>query len=516
MQIIFRFKQRIFVAIILTFISCQTNYGQSNQLPSFLTDSLEAYILKGMKDWQIPGLAVAVVKDNQTILTKGYGVTSLENPQAVDENTLFIIGSNTKAFTATILALLEAEGKMTLDDRVKKWLPEFDLKNKLAANEITISDLLSHRIGFETFQGDFTYWASDLTRDEVVQKMGLIDAPYSIRSRWGYCNAAYVAAGQIIPKVIGLEWENALDSMILKPVGMNRTLPLSGDYDKAENKAMPYTLIKNKLTSIPIANTYNLAPAGDMSSSVKDMSRWLHLQLNNGVLDGKQVLSKQAILTTRTPASIIGVDNRFDKNSRFKLYGLGWNIRDINNYLEYSHTGGVDGFLSMVMFIPEINLGIVVLSNTDKNFFYQNVVYQIRDAFLGLPYRNHSDWYIKRFNSDAEKQQHRLDSLEQIIKTHQPTPQPLDSYVGTYENEVYGTIEIKSAGKDLVIYFSRHPGLTGRMSHVGANRFLCTYSNPTMGIEEIPFHTKEGDIIGFTLRVSDFIEHTTYEFYKVR
>ena len=166
--------------------------AQEKELPTFITDSLQNYIIQGMNDWQIPGMAVAIVKDDEIVFMKGFGVTQVNGKEPVDENTLFMIGSNTKAFTATALSVLNDAGVLNLNDKVQKWMPEFKLKDELAGKEVNIVDLLSHRIGFESFQGDFTYWSSNLTRAEVIQKMSLINAPYSFRTRWGYCNAAYV------------------------------------------------------------------------------------------------------------------------------------------------------------------------------------------------------------------------------------------------------------------------------------------------------------------------------------
>ena len=183
--------KRIFVFFLLFFVF-KISYAQT----SFIKDSLENYIEKGMKLWKIPGLSIAIVKDGKVVHLKGYGVTDLSSKQPVDENTLFMIGSNTKLFTATALAMLEQEKKISLDDKVKKWVPYFNLKDTLASNAVIIRDLLCHRIGFETFQGDFTYWASNLTRQDVIKRMALIDAPYNFRTNWGYCNAAFVTSGK--------------------------------------------------------------------------------------------------------------------------------------------------------------------------------------------------------------------------------------------------------------------------------------------------------------------------------
>jgi|TARA_B110000495_G_C23033342_1_gene616155 CubicO group peptidase (beta-lactamase class C family) len=489
--------------------------AQEKELPTFITDSLQSFINQGMKDWQIPGLSLAIIKNDDVVFIKGFGVTKLNGSKLVDENTLFMIGSNTKAFTSTTLSILQESGLLNLNDKVQKWMPEFRLKDTLASKEVNIVDLLSHRIGFETFQGDFTYWSSNLSRYQVIQKMSLIDAPYSFRTNWGYCNAAYVAAGELIPRIINKTWEETVKNSILLPLKMNRTLMLAEEMNSAPNAAYPHTKIDNNLVEIPIVNLNNVAPAGSMSSSAKDMTNWLFAQLNNGKIDGKQILSAKSVRAIRSPSSILGVDQRDNIETHFHLYGMGLYINDYNGKLVYSHTGGVDGFLSSVMFIPEEKLGIVVLTNTDQNNFYQNLTDAIRDAFLGLPYQEYSKTSLEIFKQEKLKEDKRIDSLKKIVSQKFIPSLPLKKYSGKYFNEVYGDIEIKLENNKLNIYFSNHPKLIGRLEHIKNNTFLCSYSNSTFGIVEIPFQIKNDQVTWLTLRVSDFVELTPYEFSKI-
>jgi CubicO group peptidase (beta-lactamase class C family) len=367
--------KRLILLIVLIFY-LYTLTAQENKLPVFVTDSLENYIARGMTKWKIPGLSVAIIKDGEVQFIKGFGVIRAGGKEPVNENTLFMIGSNTKAFTATTIAILQEEGKLTLNDKVKKWMPEFRLKDTLASNEIIIADLLSHRIGFETFQGDFTYWTSNLSRADVINKMALIHARYNFRTNWGYCNAAFLTAGELIPKITGKSWEETVKEKILTPLKMNRTLMLSPDLKRASNAAFPYTIVDEKLTEIPIPCIDNLAPAGSISSCAKDMAAWVMLHLYNGKINGIQVIPEKAIQAIRMPYTIMGIDPRDKQETHFYLYGLGLFINDRNGKLIYSHTGGVDGFVSSVMFIPEEKVGIVVLTNNDQNNFYQDLTYE--------------------------------------------------------------------------------------------------------------------------------------------
>lgn len=508
-------KKALMLAILLAFTA---TFGvvraQERKLPSFVTDSLDNYIKRGLASWNIPGLSVAVVKDGKVVFMKGYGVTRIGGAEPVDENTLFMIGSNTKAFTSTALAILQASGKMSLSDRVKKWMPEFRLRDSLASNDVMICDLLSHRIGFETFQGDFTYWNSNLSRAEVIQKMSLIRAPYHFRTQWGYCNVAFLTAGELIPRITGRTWDDVVRDSIFVPLKMSRTFTSIDEAKKMANLASPHSVINKKMQAISFDNLNNLAPAGSIVSSARDMSRWLMMQLDNGMVDGAQVVSPKAIQAIRKPYSIIVTDPRDKKSSHFYLYGLGIGVNDFNGKMYYSHTGGVDGFFSSVMFMPEEKLGVVVLTNTDQNQLFLDLASEIRDAFLGLPYKGYSDKSLAQSEEEKMLSDARLDSLQNVVKQGNTPKLPLKSFVGRYTNEVYGDISVNLDRGKLNITFSHHPNLVANLEYMRNDTFLCSYSLPTFGIVEMPFKVTNGKVEGLTLRVNDFVEVTPYEFKK--
>jgi CubicO group peptidase (beta-lactamase class C family) len=489
--------------------------AQERTLPSFVSDSLVNYIKRGITEWKIPGLAIAIVKDGEVVYMKGFGVTSIGGTDSVNENTLFMIGANTKAFTATTLAILQEEKFVSLDDKVQKWMPEFKLKNSFASKEISITDLLSHRTGFETFQDNFTFWKSNLTRKEIIHKMALMDAPYGLRTQWGYSNAAYVAAGELIPRITGKSWEETVKTKILVPLKMNRTLMLSEEFKKDSNIALPHTLVNDRVTTIPVIDIDNLAPAGSMSSSVKDMAVWLQVQLDNGTIDGEKVIPDKAIFAIRKPYSIVDLDTRDDQRSHFQLYGLGLVIYDRNEKLVYSHEGGVDGFLSEVLFVPEESLGVVVLTNLDQNLFFEDLTNEIRDAFLHLPYQDYCDNSLNSYKIRKVQLTHKDNYLKNLVKLNRMPALPFEAYDGTYRNEVYGDIEIKQEDNSLVIHFSHHPDLTGKLEYLKNNSYLCTYSDVTLGIAEIPFKIDHGKVTGLTLSVSETVDPSTYEFIKI-
>jgi len=486
----------------------------AQETPSFVKDSLDAYVEKALTDWQIPGVAVCVVKDGKVVVMKGYGVKEIGKTDKVDENTLFMIGSNSKAFTGTALAMLEAEKKLSLDDHVQKWLPDFKLYDPWVAKEANIRDLLCHRLGFETFQGDFIYFDSDLTTAEVREKFGKVKPLYSFRNKWGYTNAAFMTAGEIIPKVTGKTWAEFLKERIFTPLEMTNTLALTKDIEAAPNKASAHTVAQGVLKKIPYGHIDNLAPAGSISSSVNDLSHWVMMQLNNGSYNTKQVVPAAAIGETWKPQSILGNGgHRFNK-AHFSLYGLGWFLQEYSGRKIVAHTGGVNGFVTSVTLVPEEKLGIIVLTNTDANNFFESLKNEIMDAYLGLPYRNYSQVQLARFNNNQQEEANWLKKMQDTVVMHIATTLPVAAYAGTYEHEVYGKMTIASESGKLVARFEHHHGRFATLEPLGGNKFLATFNDPLYGIKVWPFTTASGKVKSVTVTVADFVEFTPYEFYK--
>ncbi|HEY0433199.1 MAG TPA: serine hydrolase [Chitinophagaceae bacterium] len=502
---------RKFLFILLVCFSAGA-FGQTDSIPSFIKDSLDNYVNRALKDWQIPGVAVCIVKNGNVVLMKGYGVRDYDTKEKVDENTLFMIGSNTKAFTATALAILDNEKKLSLDDKVTKWLPQFKLDNSAAGEQAIIRDLLCHRIGFRTFQGDFTYWTSNLSRDEVIEKMSHIKATYPFRTHWGYTNAAFLTAGQIIPKAAGVPWEEFVKTRIFDPLDMKRTLALSKDYPAAENKCSPYTMADGKLVKIPICLIDNLAPAGSISSSVNDMSHWVIMQLANGKYNGNTVVPATAIAQTRLPHSILGDDRPIFNEGHFALYGLGWFLQEYCGRKVVSHTGGVNGFVTSVTLVPEDNLGIIVFTNTDQNLFYEALKWDIMDAYFNKPSRDYSKVYLGFYNSDFQGRMKHDKALMDSAAMHLKTSLPVSAYEGNYFNDVYGDMNVVQENGELKMKFSHHPNMYAKLESLGGDRFYATFTDPEFNKAIFPFHVENGKVKSVTVKVADFVEYNPYEF----
>jgi CubicO group peptidase (beta-lactamase class C family) len=410
--------------------------------------------------------------------------------------------------------MLAADKKLSLDDKVTQWIPSFKLDNAAAGQQAIIRDLLCHRLGFKTFQGDFTYWTSNLTRAEVIEKMSHIKAVYPFRTTWGYTNAAFLTAGEIIPKASGMQWEDYLKEKIFTPLGMTRTLALSKDLPAATNKCGAYTMADGKLVKIPYCAIDNLAPAGSISSSVNDMSKWITMLLDNGQYEGKTIVPSAAIAQTRTPHSILGNGGAQFNRGHFSLYGLGWFLSEYCGRKIVEHTGGVNGFVTAVTLVPEEKLGILVFTNTDQNALYEALKWEIMDAYLGNQYRNYSKQYLTGQRIQQASEEKTAKKFQDSVALKLPAELPLNAYTGHYFNDVYGDMSVVLEKNELQMKFSHHPDMYAKLSSLGGNRFYAVFTDPEFNKAVFPFKTDNGKVTGVTVKVADFVEYTPYEFIK--
>jgi len=484
------------------------------QRDRFIPDSLDLYVKNGLKKWNIPGAAIAVIQDGKIILTKGYGVRDMNSETPVDENTLFMIASNSKAVTGTILATLEQEKKLTMEDKVSQWLPDFKLFDPNSTTMLTIEDLVSHRMGFETFQGDFCHWSTKATTADVIRRMALIKPVYGFRDKWGYCNAGYAVAGEIIKKASGLSWSEYVKNKIFGPLEMKNSLTLTADFPSSDNHCSPHTIYENKLIPLKIPNIDNMAPATSICSSVADWSKWLSMIINKGIWQQRQIIPQAAIDKSITPVSLIGNYKPMYNTGHFAMYGLGWKIQDYCDLRMISHTGGADGFVTSVTWVPEKKCGVIVFTNTDANSFYQAAKMEILDALLEKPFRDYSDTMFQKFQVSLNEDLKWIQQKKDTVSMNRKPSVALDEFTGKYENEVYGSMNIIRKGKELEIYFPLNE-CTGRLESLGENRFLCTYSNPLLGIKEFPFEVQNGKVKSVKVSCANFVEFTNYDFKKI-
>ena len=504
--------------LFLSFIILQFADAQNIDRSKFIKDSLQFYMSKALTNWRIPGAAVCIVKDGKVILMKGYGIKELGLNNKVDDNTLFMIGSNTKAFTATALAMLQEQKKLSLDDKVTKYIPEFKLENKLAGEQAKVRDLLCHRLGFQTFQGDFTFYNTNLTREEVIERMSRVKATYGFREKWGYTNSAFLTAGQIIPRVTGGKtWEAFLKEYIFAPLGMGNTLALTADMPKSLNRTVPHTLVNGQLTAIPYCQIDGIAPAGSISSSVNDMSKWVLALLNDGAVGKRQVIPAAAINATRQAQDLVGSVKHLNGSTNYELYGLGWFIQDYEGHHLVMHDGGVNGYVSSVTLVPQEHLGIIILTNTDQNALYEALRWEILDCYFKMPYRDYSEKYLEIFKGQQSVEQAADKKLRDSVALNLLPSIPVTNYTGKYMNELYGNMVVTQGEKnDLEMRFEHHPKMFAHLQPLGGNRFYVTFSDPTLGKAVFPFTVNGGKVASVKVKVANFVEYNPYEFKKVQ
>jgi len=484
--------------------------------PAFITDSLDTYITREMQRWNIPGVAIAIVKDGKVIAMKEYGVRDLDSKQGVDENTLFRIGSCTKAFTATCVTLLDYQKKLSLEDHVTKWIPDFRMYDTCTTTDVRIRDILCHRLGLETFEGDFVNWNSTMTRMEIIHNLRNLKPVYPFRTTWGYCNAGFVTAGQIIQNVTGKTYEEFVKDNILDPLQMTRSSTSYNAIKTDNNAASAYTLVNNAISKIDYDNTDNMTPAASINSCAHDMANWLMMQLGNGMFNGTQVIPKEVLDETHTSQDVIS--DRYSQlfpAQHFSNYCLGWEAMDYAGKKVVSHDGGVYGFVTNVTLIPEENIGWVILTNTDVNNLYVSLQYQFLDAFMNLPYKNYSSIFYNFSKKGNDQQQKEIDEWKKTVAKKNPPPMDLKYFCGKYHNAAYGDVEVKLEKKQLVIHFQHH-NMTAILEYMDDTNFLCTYSDPEFAIKEVPFLLEEGKVKQMTLTCNDFIDFMTYDFMKVQ
>ncbi|HEX9512936.1 MAG TPA: serine hydrolase [Puia sp.] len=499
--------------LLLLLVRCFLTFAQT---PAFITDSLDSYVRQGMADWKVPGLAVVVVKDGKIAFMKGYGVQDTGRRTPVDENTLFMIASNSKLFTATMLSQLEYDKKISLDDKFTKYFPGFKLYEPTTTELLTIRDLLCHRIGTKTFQGDFTFWNSSLNPEEIMGKMRLMKPEGLFRSHYGYCNSCFLAAGEVIPKVTGSTWQSYVKDSILQPLEMGHTYVSVGEINGAGSLSKAYTTsFTGTLHQVPWDNWDNLAPAAALISNVSDLSHWLLFQLDSGRYQGRQVMPFGILQKTRDINTPITSQKSAVVPTHIIGYGLGLLVGDYNGRQVYWHTGGAAGMVSNVCFIPEERLGIVILTNNDNQNLYGALRAQILDCYLGVPYRNRSKEYLKEFTKTMEDTLKIIHGWQARVKGATPSL-PLAAYAGHYTNELYGSLDITLVGnkRGLIMKFNSHDHLTATLSYMDSDEWLLQYDNIEYGIFSVRFTTGQGRVVSLETRESDFVEEDPYVFKK--
>jgi CubicO group peptidase (beta-lactamase class C family) len=450
----------------------------------------DAYVSAAVRAWGIPGLAVAVVQGDSVVFARGFGVRRLGDAAPVTERTLFAIASCTKAFTAAALAMLVDSAKLAWDDPATKYLKGFQLYDPYVTRELTVRDLLSHRSGLA--RGDGVWWATPYDRVEVLRRVRYLEPSWSFRSRYGYQNIMFAAAGEIVPAVARKTWDEFVRARIFAPLGMTTTttsvaaLPSGPTADVAS----PHQTIGGRMQPIPYRNVDNIGPAGSINSSAIEMAQWIRLQLGGGVYRGRRLLSADRIKEMHSAQTVIPLDTlteRLRPSTHFLAYGLGWSLSDYRGRKLVSHGGALDGMRSIVMLVPEERLGIVVLTNGGEpgRLLTSAVALRVVDSYLGTPVRDWSAELLAVYRAQAA-----TDSVDEEKEKAKRVPGTRPSlaaagYAGTYSSDMYGDVTVAVEGAGLVMRFG--PEYTGDLAHWHYDTYQAVWRNPVMGKDLITF-----------------------------
>ena len=487
---------RIATAILLAFSAAalsphtlaQTAAAVPSASPAAAAYDLDADVARSMKTFQVPGMAIAIVKDGKVVAARGFGVRKLGEAAPVDGKTLFEVASNSKVFTAAALAMLVDEGKLAWDDPVTKHLPDFQMYDAYVTHEMTVRDLLVHRSGLGLGAGDLLWWpTTQFTTDEIIHKLRYIKPATSFRSAYAYDNLLYIVAGKIIAQKSGKSWGETVRERILKPVGMATTTTSLAENAGNVNVAQPHSKINGKISSVKAVPADNAVGAVGINTNAEDIARWMNVLLNNGVI-GKDAAGKEQrlfsakqgteIFTPVTPMKIgEGNPKLAATRPNFFSYGLGLQLRDYKGRKVALHGGALLGFYSRVVMVPEEKLGIAILTNAESGGSMTSLQYRILDHYLAAA---PSDWI--RLIDEVEQEGLAKDKAAQAkantTRAAMSSPSlPLAAYDGEYQDPWYGKVAIKQVGNKRVMSFLKTPDLTGELEHFQHDTFIVRWKD---------------------------------------
>jgi CubicO group peptidase (beta-lactamase class C family) len=478
-----RALDRRLLPVLFVLLSAATTLAQPAPV---VPPDLDAFVQRVMKSFDVPGVGLAVVKDDRVVVAKGYGVRRMGEPAPVDGKTLFGIASNTKVFTATALGLLVEQGKLQWDAPVIDYLPWFQLYDPFVTRELTIRDLLVHRSGFGLGAGDLLWWPqSTYDRREIARRLRYIRPATSFRSAYAYDNVLYLVAGEVIEALSGQSWEDFVSSRILSKVGMTNSSVKHSAAAAGGNVASPHASVEGKVRPIAPFDSDNTNPAGGVNACAEDMAKWLAVLLNEGKLaDGSRLFSAatwRQLTTPVTPEPNGPPPPEFSTlRSNFRGYALGLETRDFRGYKVLTHTGGLPGYVSRVLMIPDLKLGVAVLTNQESSEAFDAIAYAVADAYIGTP---HSQW-LEGFEKIRARDAAALAAAERKTASAQNTTSqpslPPGGYAGTYRDAWYGDITIAQEGGKLVMRFGKTPLLVGDLLHWQYDTFVVKWRNPEL------------------------------------
>lgn len=420
---------------------------------------VDAAVEKSRQAWEAPGVAVAIVRGDTVLLAKGYGVKDLKTKLPVTPHTQFAIGSTTKAFVTAAMAMLADDGKLGWDDPVRRHLPYFKLSDPAADQLVTLRDLVTHRTGL--VRHDLLWYGSPWDRDEIVRRAGSLPLTYPLRARWSYQNIMFIAAGQAVGAAAGSSWEDFTRARILTPLRMADSNFSARAAEAAPDHATPHgRRDAGKVEVIPWRNLDNAGPAGSINSSVHDLTHWLRLHLNQGVFEGRRLISARNYRELVTPQMVMpqGPEaGRFYVPGAQQIsYALGWAVHDYRGRQVVTHGGAIDGFRAQIAFLPAEGLGVAVLSNLGERNLPEALRLTLLDLALELPAQDWDKVYL-----DLEAAQTKIAEAQRAARDKAKpaatrATHDLKDFAGEYRHAAYGLLRVTHDDGKLTGHWSNY------------------------------------------------------------
>ena len=496
--------------------------AQTQPISAKQIDSLTELVLK---TFNVPGIAVGVVKDGKLIHAKGYGVANLSTGKKVDENTLFGVASNSKAMTAAVLGQLVDEGKIKWDDRVTDYIPEFKMYDPYVTDAFTIRDLLTHRSGLGLGAGDLMMFpdGSNFTKKDIIHNLRYLKPVSAFRTKYDYDNNLYIVAGEVAERASGIKWEDLVEQRIMKPLGMQKSAASLYRLKDNSNAVRPHAPVNGKLQVLDIDWSESANAAGGIWSNVTDWSKWVIAQMNHGKYgEGLQnkIFSTEVHEETWTPQTVIKAGTAAPYNTHFAAYGLGWFLSDVKGYKQVTHTGGLAGMVTQVVMFPELQLGIIVFTNQQMGAAFNAISRTIQDSYLGV---SGYDWVkiMKERVDKGEAEAKKIgDDVEKDMQTQLSKAggkfnfQP---YLGTFRDVWFGDIEISMKNGKAWLDCKRSPKLSGEVLPYKGNSLIVRWADRTLDADAYLMFTTDmdGKPSGLTMKAISPLTDFSFDFHDL-
>jgi CubicO group peptidase (beta-lactamase class C family) len=511
-----------YLVIILFILNLKCGYSQV-----ITSNEIDSLVELTMKTFDVPGIAVAIVKDDKIIHSKGYGVRSLITKQKVDENTLFAIASNSKAFTSAALGILVDEKKLKWNDKVTDYIPEFKLYDPYVTSEFTIIDLLTHRSGLGLGAGDLMIWPgmNDFTLKDIIHNLRYLKPVSSFRTKYDYDNLMYIVAGEVVARVSGMSWEEFIETRIMRPLNMTQSAAAFSRLRDKSNVIDPHASVNGVVQVINRLFNFNEVgdAAGGIYSNISDMSKWIMMQMNDGKYGDakdKQLFSGEVHKAMWSPYTIIPVNGTNEFKTHFSGYGLGWRLNDVRGYLQVGHTGGLAGIVTQVTLLPELKLGIIVFTNQQSSSAFSAITNTIKDRYIGVVGFDRIKQYHEADLKTLEYAEKTMNDIWKYIEIQRNTNSAkidFNLYTGTWSDKWFGDVIISEKNGKLWFDSKRSPKLTGEMLAYKGNTFIVKWDDRSMDADAYVMFSLDtsGKASGMKMKAVSPLTDFSYDFHDL-